>query len=151
MHRPLWVFGIVVMTLIAVTVGIGLAVRSDDGSAGAEVQITPRSVGVSVPTSTPAEMPTPEPSPTPTPFVLAPGQVVVIAENGENPVVMRADANHESLLLEIYPAGTSLTILEPSGQYTEYPVTHSSGTWYRVRSEDGLVGWIDARHISTTE
>jgi hypothetical protein len=151
MRRPLWLFGVVILALVLTTVGIGFAVRDDDGTTGAEVQITPRAAGLSMPTSTSAVLPTPEPSPTPTPRVHTPGQEVVVSSESGEPVVMYADANRESPLLEIYREGASFTVLAPSGEYVEYPVVRGETAWYRVRDVDGLVGWVNARHIRETE
>ena len=41
-----------------------------------------------------------------------------------------------------YPAGAQFTVVEPDGEFPEYPVRVFDEPWYRVRAVDGLVGWI---------
>jgi hypothetical protein len=46
-----------------------------------------------------------------------------------------------------YTAGDRFTVLGPPGDITVYPVELSGVRWYRVRAEDGLVGWVIADGI----
>jgi len=41
-----------------------------------------------------------------------------------------------------YAAGSRLTVVEPDGDWTAYPVAVEGERWVRVRAEDGLVGWV---------
>jgi hypothetical protein len=41
-------------------------------------------------------------------------------------------------------APASFVVIEPGGDYTGYPVEVDTVRWYRVRAEDGLVGWAMA-------
>ena len=47
-----------------------------------------------------------------------------------------------------YPAGALFTIVEPDGEFPEYPVQVFEEPWYRVRAEDGLVGWIPGSSLA---
>lgn len=150
MRRPLWVFGIIIVALVLVTVGIGWMVRDPDTSLNAEMQITPRSVGVSVPTdATPAEaVATPTAEPTPTPRILEPGQVVTVSGGSNGTAPIYADADTQSTLLNVYQDLASVTVIEPSGDYSGYPVVNGNSQWYRVRDAAGLVGWMQADHLA---
>lgn len=73
------------------------------------------------------------------PAGLQPGQTVAANSTGE--LRLYSDASTTSPIRDVYAAGALFTVLEPSGQYTEYPVLVNDQQWYRVRAADGLVGW----------
>ncbi len=80
------------------------------------------------------------PSSEPTkPAGLQPGQTVAAGSAGE--LRLYSDASSTSPIRDVYAAGALFTVLEPSGQYTAYPVVVNDQQWYRVRAADGLVGW----------
>jgi hypothetical protein len=70
--------------------------------------------------------------------VLAAGAALVI----DSPAAMYAEPDPTSPRLAEYAAGSNLTVIEPDGDYLEYPVIVEGQRWYRVRAEDGLVGWV---------
>ena len=43
-----------------------------------------------------------------------------------------------------YQAATTFVVIEPGADYAGYPVETNEVRWYRVRAEDGLVGWVMA-------
>jgi hypothetical protein len=71
-------------------------------------------------------------------LVLVPGQVVT---GREGSVRLYADATTSAPFLDSYGRATTFTVLEPSGEYDQYPVQQDERTWVRVRAADGLVGW----------
>ncbi|MBW7885377.1 MAG: hypothetical protein H3C34_22645 [Caldilineaceae bacterium] len=58
-----------------------------------------------------------------------------------------ADADPEAATLAEYPQGATFVVVEPGGDYTGYPVEINGVRWYRVKAEDGLVGWVMADGI----
>ncbi len=58
-----------------------------------------------------------------------------------------AVADPEALTLAEYAVGDRFTVLGPPGDITVYPVELSGVRWYRVRAQDGLVGWVMADGI----
>lgn len=61
------------------------------------------------------------------------------------------DANPNAPTLAEYAAGNRLTVLDPPGNFVAYPVELSGVRWYRVRAEDGLVGWVMADGIEVVK
>lgn len=88
---------------------------------------------------TPTEAPA-EPTPTPEPPPLSVGQIVTSTAQ----IRLYADATTSSAVLEMYEPPTLFSVMEPSADYAQYPVTSASGVWYRVRAADGLAGWAKA-------
>ncbi|CAN5875325.1 hypothetical protein BH10CHL1_BH10CHL1_43770 [soil metagenome] len=73
------------------------------------------------------------------PAGLQPGQTVAASSAGE--LRLYSDPSTTSPIRDVYATDALFTVLEPSGQYTEYPVLVNDQPWYRVRAADGLVGW----------
>lgn len=61
-----------------------------------------------------------------------------------------AAAEPNAPTLAEYAAGDRFTVLGPPGNIIVYPVELSGVRWYRVRAEDGLVGWAMADGIEET-
>lgn len=74
----------------------------------------------------------------PGPIVLQPGVKVTAS------AAVRLYAAPDTSLpaLASYPAGAQFMIVAPDGEFPEYPVQVLDAPWYRVRAEDGLVGWV---------
>ncbi len=81
-------------------------------------------------------------------LVFVPEQPVLITNQatsgsaGQMPVY--AEPRLDSDIRNIYPSGTVLTVLEPSGDYGGYPIEIEGLSWVRVRDSSGLVGWTKA-------
>jgi hypothetical protein len=43
-----------------------------------------------------------------------------------------------------YKSAATFVVIEPGADYAGYPVEINEVRWYRVRAEDGLVGWVMA-------
>ncbi|MEZ4864127.1 MAG: SH3 domain-containing protein [Caldilineaceae bacterium] len=63
-------------------------------------------------------------------------------------VRLYSDATHNAVVMGLYPADALFTVLDPSGDYADYPVEQGGLQWYRLRAADGLVGWAPADAIS---
>ncbi len=93
---------------------------------------------------TTADEPDGEPSaPLIDPDVLAVG--VEVQARGMLRIYAAAEPNAPTLAE--YAAGDRFTVLGPPGDIVVYPVELSGVRWYRVRAEDGLVGWVMADGI----
>lgn len=75
------------------------------------------------------------------------GQTVAVV--GDTPLRLMAGPSRAALVLEVYRVGATLTVIEPSGVVTTYPISAEGRAWYRLQAEDGLVGWapLDVTHI----
>jgi hypothetical protein len=88
-------------------------------------------------TDAPVSAETPAPSPTPAPPLAAGAPVEALAA-----LRIYADADPAAPVLAEYAAGAAFVVLDPGGDYGAYPVEVDGVPWYRVRAEDGLVGWV---------
>ena len=82
--------------------------------------------------------------PTETPSPYMPGHAAYASTN----LLLYADAGRNSLVLDELIEGATLLISEPSGEYSTYPVAKEGQLWVRVRSQDGLIGWVDANLLT---
>ncbi len=80
---------------------------------------------------------TPTPAPTPAPALSTGDAVAALAT-----LRVFADADAGAPVLAEYEAGAPFVVLEPGADYAAYPVAVNGVAWYRVRAEDGLVGWV---------
>ncbi len=110
------------------------------------VVATPAAGGMVMPTATVAP-PTTVAEPPVEDAQITPGQVLLAVET----VRLYGDASRQALVLNQYSATAAFTVLEPSGEYTTYPVTQESTDWYRLRAADGLVGWLPAAELAPSE
>jgi len=98
---------------------------------------------VAIATATAIPTPTPPPAPLPAPAQAAPslqiGQTIVAV--GANGMWLYAAAESSAPVIEVYPAGTTFTVVEPNNGFTSYPVLSNGRTFYRLQAADGLVGW----------
>lgn len=80
----------------------------------------------------------------PAPATSVPARVVVVGETLTNPagrVRLYADADPNARFLDSYAQGGRFMVMEPSGDFSDYPVVVADAAWVRVRAGDGLVGW----------
>lgn len=144
-------------TLGATVLGTETAVAPDEPTeeAGDAVDApTEEAVEAEVATATPVPTPTPTTQARPTsaprvpavaPTVFAPGDRVA-SENRQ--LTLFADASVNAPVLDAVTPGSVLVVLEPSGDYSEYPVLRGGQNWVRVRAGDGLAGWVLAEALT---
>ena len=135
-----------------------VAVAVESGGMALKPVTEPSAAGPSQATPT-AQEPTPEPTPIPEPTqtpvpttlptpiaqeVLAPDTQVAAGST----LRLYADADADAPPLAQYDAGTEFVVVEPGDDFTAYPVEQNGVRWYRVRADDGLVGWVMADAIS---
>ena len=64
-------------------------------------------------------------------------------------LTLYADASATATPLVTYNAAPlDLVVIEPSGDYAGYPVENEGQQWYRLRDENGLVGWVSTATIA---
>lgn len=63
-------------------------------------------------------------------------------------VRLYVDASRDAPVMNQYAVEAIFTLLEPSGDYSAYPVEAEGERWYRVRADDGLVGWTPAEMLT---
>ncbi len=64
-------------------------------------------------------------------------------------LTLYADASTTATPLVTYNAAPlDLVVIEPSGDYAGYPVENEGQQWYRLRDENGLVGWVSTATIA---
>lgn len=117
---------------------------ADNGSANGNVETgaaTPEQDGVKESGAAPAAGSTAvEQSPTPPAFVFTTGDVYTAT----GALTIFATAASSSTVLDVYAPGEAFTVLEPNGDFSDYPVAAGGATWVRVRAQDGLAGWARA-------
>ena len=137
---PLWgVFFLVAVVILAL---ILLIRGGNDEPATPAIQVTAGAPGgMILPTEVISPTATPLP-PTATPIpVLEVGQKVQVANTDGEGIRLRDEPSTSAVTLEIYKDGDLFTVVEPSSDYAGYPVEAETYRWYRIRAEDGLVGW----------
>ena len=77
-------------------------------------------------------------------------KVTSISPNGRG-TRLYSDADPGALVMDLYKDGAAFFILEPSDDYAGYPVVNGDANWYRVRTSDGLVGWVVAEQVVPIE
>ncbi len=150
-----WLWPSVTVVAILIIVLLLLAVVTTGGSdeAGAATEVTPISGGVTLPNALaePIDRIDSASEPGEQAETLAIGtQVTSISENGDG-TRLYSDADEGALLMELLMDGDSLVIVEPSGDYDGYPIWNDESEWYRVRTSEGLVGWVKAEQLRPLE
>ncbi len=142
---PLWVFGAAVLVLVAVITLIFSLVGGGGESKGTPTPNATeiaRQATLEAMAATPTPVPpTPTPTPMPKPTLGAGGKAVVVNSEPEG-IRMRAGPGLNNATLDIFRDGAVFDVLSPPGDVTEYPVKADNYLWWRVRAEDGLVGWV---------
>lgn len=131
---------------LSIFLGNGCGADPNQPHRAVERALHPRVGGMELPEAGPAQ---PAGVLATTSAALEAGQTVAVV--GDTPLRLLAGASSDALVLEVYPAGKTFLVIEPSGVVTSYPVLSEGRAWYRLQAEDGLVGWapLDATHIET--
>jgi hypothetical protein len=124
----------------------GMALNTSVAATDAPAQ-APAGMATEMPAELAAQMPA-SPTPEAEKSVLASpvAQEVLVPDT---PVVaygvlrLYADVDPNGQRLAQYEAGAEFIVVEP-GDYETYPVDMNGVRWYRVRAQDGLVGWVMA-------
>lgn len=147
----LFLVTMLVLLVLWITVGLNWN-GSDDASALATIPaiaggtIIPAATEINLPAietlvMDSAELPTLDDS------SIVPGQSAIITNQATagsaNQIPIYGEPTGDDILT-VYPAGTLLTIIEPSGDYGDYPVVIDGQRWVRTQSSIGLVGWVQA-------
>ncbi len=150
-----WLWPSVIIVAILIIVILLVAVFAAGGSEDADTstEVTPISGGVALPNALaepiePIESAS-EPDEQAEPLAIG-TQVTSISPDGDG-TGLYSDANEEALLMELLMDGASLVIVEPSGDYSGYPILTGESEWYRIRTSEGLVGWAKAEQLRPIE
>jgi hypothetical protein len=143
---PVWALGLLMVAVIIMAVVLGMQILEDQHSPKSEKLITPVVGGMSLsgptalPTaSSPVETVSQSPTLTTAPFQFTPGRLVATKDTS---VALYSDASSSAVPMDSYGLGARFTVLESTGDYDEYPVEYDGRQWIRVRSADGLAGWV---------
>lgn len=131
------ILGAVVVVLLSAFGILQACSRSSEGDGG-----QPQAGGVidaSGATPLPADEDAEAP-PTPAAYVFARGDIYTSSAQ----LAIFATAASSSTVLDVYEPGATFTVLEPNGDFREYPVMSGGASWVRVRAQDGMAGWTKA-------
>ena len=160
--RTPWLVILLIFMVVIVSLLIGYLSRQQN-DVGPEITMTPESGGITLVAdeddesadSTNDEATTAEGDSSPgegeDASTLGAGSKVVSAGIGRPLTSVYADADSQSLIMNVYNDGTAFTVVEPSGEFKAYPVIVDDMEWYRVRAEDGLVGWVLRENLMPQE
>lgn len=139
-----WAIGCVSVLLA----GLLLAGCGDNEPAPTPVTVTVETGGMAVGTAATAEA-------TPPVATVAPTVEPVLGEGAAVAALatlrLYAEPDTASLPLAEYAGGATLRVVAPGEDYGAYPVEAAGLRWYRVRAEDGLVGWARGDQVGNVE
>lgn len=143
---PVWALGAAALVLVAIVALvislIGGGEEAPPSTPTPDATALARQATLEAMAATPTPVPpTPTPTPTPEP-VLRPGGMAVVTGSNPEGVRLRAGPGLGNATLDVLYDGTVFEILPQPGNVSEYPVEVDGYTWWRVRTEDGLVGWV---------
>ncbi len=127
-----------------ITVEMGGAALTTDGATAAAQAAAVSGGATGEDRSTPALVQAPA---TPTPIVLETDTEV----KALGKMRIYADADPMSTAMAEYAVDTVFRVIEPGEDFSEYPIEINGVRWYRVRAEDGLVGWLFADGVEPLE
>jgi hypothetical protein len=80
---------------------------------------------------------------------------VVVGNTDGAGIRLRNEPGLNGLTLAIYEDGDVFTVLNPDGDYTEYPVEADGYRWYRIQivgnPDENLTGWAVGDFLVVTE
>ena len=133
------------VTIVVLLAGCGSGGRAETAVAP---EVTAAAGGMALPaqamTETVAGTDTSAVAPAP-PVELLPGQQV---RPLTTVVRLYVDASRYAPVMNQYAVEATFTLLEPSGDYSAYPVEVAGERWYRLRAADGLVGWTPSELLT---
>lgn len=149
----LWLSAAVVAILIVVLLLLAFIFTNGANNDDMAVEVTPISGGMPVPidlSDSTASDDTGSEADTASESLAVGVKVTSISPNGRG-TRLYSDADAGALVMDLYKDGAAFFILEPSDDYAGYPVVNGDANWYRVRTSDGLVGWVVAEQVVPIE
>jgi len=126
---------------LVIVVAVAACGGADEENSTPTVAVTPAAGGMVLPAAVAV------PTATVEVVSLSPGQLLIAIDE----LRLYADANRQAIVMNQYGASTQFTLLAPSGDYLDYPVTVEGADWVRLRADDGLVGWAPADELTASE
>ncbi len=141
---PLWAVGAAALVIVAIITLLFSAISGGEPTgtptpdATALAQAATATAMAVTPTPVP---PTPTPTPVPKPTLGPGGKAVVVNSNPEG-LAVRSGPGRSNAIRGVVKDGTVLEILPKPGDINEYPVNADGYRWWRVRTEEDLIGWV---------
>ena len=141
---PLWTVGAAALIVVAIiallfsAIGGGEPPGTPTPDATALAQAATATALAATPTPIP---PTPTPTPVPEPTLGPGGKAVVVNSNPEG-LAVRSGPGRGNSIRGVVRDGTILEIMPKPEEVNEYPVNADGYRWWRVRTEEDLIGWV---------
>lgn len=147
---PLWAVGAAAFAVVAIIAflfsligGAPEPAAAPQATTAAAELIAQQATLEALATPTPAPPPTPTPVPTPPPSPqLGPGMRARVVNSNPEGLSIRSAPGRRNRIQAVVKDGAELEILPKPADVESYPVEADGFTWWQVRTNQGLSGWV---------